>query len=307
MNDKPKRVAIFGTSPNIHATRRIREELENFGIAHDFISHRDLLYTSEQGVLHRGKPLDCSVYDVAFFRTAGYTDDELPFSFRLENEIRVLTGKLLEADVPFVNDKLIREYPFYNKFTQSQIFHRYKIRTPRTFHINHNQPEKILEIMKELGFDFPLVIKRSSGSQGASVYLVSEEAALRKILYQKRAANLIFQEYLPNKEDFRALYVNGEVLGIMRRRGEGDWRNNFSLGGKVDFFQDREMSSFAAEICRRVGFDNAGVDIIVHDGKYYCLEVNLTPGFEGFEKAIGVNVAEKFVKLLIDKSLQRNS
>ncbi len=297
-----KKVAIFGTNKNIHATRRIIEELEKRKIKYDFLSHDDIVYSSSETPLHKGKPIDFASYGVAFFRTAGYTVDDVPFSFRLENEIRILSDHLISHNIPFINENIIRSYPFYNKFTQSQIFQIHNIVTPKTFHVNRNTPENILHIMKMHGLNFPIVLKRSAGSQGKSVYLINTEDELKKHLYDRQNINYILQEYIENKEDYRVLFINKKVIGIMKRSSvNGEWRNNFSLGGSVTYYHDEKMEAFVYDICMKIGFDNAGVDIIVYKDKMYVLEINLTPGFEGFEKAINVNVAAEFVSILEEK------
>ena len=66
---------------------------------------------------------------------------------------------------------------------------------------------------------------------------------------------------------------------------EGDFRNNISQGGTVSF-EDIPAAAldFAVEVARRCGFDEVGLDICEHAGKYWVLEANMVFGQEGFRK-----------------------
>lgn len=294
------RVAIFGTSKNIYATTRIINELKNQNISFDFFSHENIIYTHDT-ILHDGKKIDFSRYSIAAFRTLGYTNNTVPTTFRMENEALILRTELEKHHVPYINNAILTRYPLYNKFTQSQIFRNHNIPTPRTFHFVDNNIHNITAFMKQAGFSFPIVIKRSSGSRGASVFLAHSKEDLQRILFY-RTENFILQEYIKNTEDYRVFFINGKSVGIMKRIGNNDWRNNFSLGGTVFSHTDPAMSQFTEKICRDLGYDNAGVDIVIHNGQFLILEINLTPGFEGFEKSTNINIGKEFVDMLRNKS-----
>ena len=295
------KVAIFGSSQEVYATKRIQEELHKQNIPFDFLNHKKIIYT-EKNIFLEGAPLDLSQYTIAFFRTTGYTVNDLPFTFRADNELNILKSTLQKYNIPFINSEIIEKYPLYNKFTQSQIFRAYDILTPQTIHINNNDPDEILNMCTQLHIDFPVVLKKSSGSQGGSVFLINSFMRLKKALYEERNINYILQEFIPNTEDYRVFFINGKSAGIMKRSGGSDWRNNYSLGGSIEKHENSDMERFVEDICNRIGFDNAGVDIIMQDGKFCVLEINLTPGFEGFEKANDINIAKLFVDMLKEKS-----
>lgn len=54
----------------------------------------------------------------------------------------------------------------------------------------------------------------------------------------------------------------------------------------------------AIESSRLIGLDIAGVDILFDDDNYKVCEVNSYPGFEGFEKATGINVSEEVYRYI---------
>jgi ribosomal protein S6--L-glutamate ligase len=45
-----------------------------------------------------------------------------------------------------------------------------------------------------------------------------------------------------------------------------------------------------------MGLDVAGVDLVESRNGYLVIEVNSAPGFEGFEKATGKNVASEILR-----------
>jgi ribosomal protein S6--L-glutamate ligase len=70
-----------------------------------------------------------------------------------------------------------------------------------------------------------------------------------------------------------------------RIHGQGEFRNNISRGGSVSFEDiPPEALAFAEFVARRCGFDEVGLDISEHRGKYCVLEANMVFGHEGFKK-----------------------
>jgi hypothetical protein len=95
------------------------------------------------------------------------------------------------------------------------------------------------------------------------------------------------------------------VLGVMKRlRIEGDFRTNYSLGGKTEnVIISPEIEEIAIEAAKATGCLWCGVDIIIDKftQKPYVLEVNASPGTEGIESTTGINVTEKIVGFLTNK------
>ncbi|MFD2518675.1 glutathione synthetase [Salinimicrobium flavum] len=89
-----------------------------------------------------------------------------------------------------------------------------------------------------------MVLKPLEGSGGRDVYLIDKnEKNLNQIIENiTNKGYVIAQEFLPAaKEDVRVLLMNGQIMekdgkfGIIRRvSGEGEFRSNFSQGGKAD-------------------------------------------------------------------------
>lgn len=154
-------------------------------------------------------------------------------------------------------------------------------------------------------FNFPLIVKTSTGRQGRGVYMVEDihqiKKAAREILTGD-APSFIIREFIPNDGDIRIFTVGYKAIGAMKRiPKKGEFRSNISQGGRGEKFdlkkypEIRELAENAAKITRT---EIAGVDIIVskETGKPYILEVNPAPQFAGLEGYTGVNAAEEIIK-----------
>jgi ribosomal protein S6--L-glutamate ligase len=88
------------------------------------------------------------------------------------------------------------------------------------------------------------------------------------------------------------------LAAIERRALEGEWRTNVAIGGSVTPFQlTPEWESLALRAAATVGADYAGVDLLPsRTGEVFVLEVNGIPGWEGLQKATGLDVAGAIVE-----------
>ena len=167
-------------------------------------------------------------------------------------------------------------------------------------------PADAAEMARRLG-GLPLVVKVLAGTKGEGVALArtSEEldAALAEALH--KGDTLLLQDFVEESEgrDLRVLVVGGRVLGAMSREAPpGEFRANVAKGARVSGYPlDDVLSSLALRAARAMGLDIAGVDLLFSADGYLIVEVNSAPGFEGFERATGVRVAEEIVRLAADR------
>ena len=150
-----------------------------------------------------------------------------------------------------------------------------------------------------------VVIKPIFGSLGHGMVRVSDpDVALRVIrsLDQTRPVFYVQRAIDHGGRDVRVFVVGGRVLGAIERRApDGDWRTNVARGGSAHPF---ELPSSWAELAVRaaaaIGAEYAGVDLLpARDGDVYVLEVNGIPGWEGLQKATGLDVAGAIVDHVI--------
>ena len=159
-------------------------------------------------------------------------------------------------------------------------------------------PINISAVEKE--FSYPLILKTITGSQGKGVFLLENRNKLNDIatlmeISKDPKINLILQEFISSSKgkDIRVIVIGGRVIGAMLRTSKGEnFKANYSAGGQVEAFDlNPAIEWLAIESSRLIGLDIAGVDILFdRDNNYRICEINSYPGFEGFEKATGINV-----------------
>jgi ribosomal protein S6--L-glutamate ligase len=106
---------------------------------------------------------------------------------------------------------------------------------------------------------------------------------------------IVLQEFVSESKgrDVRVLVVGGRVVGAMRRTArKGEFRSNLHRGGEGESIELTDPYARAAlAAARAVGLDVAGVDVLEGREGPRIIEVNSSPGFEGMERATGVDVA----------------
>jgi ribosomal protein S6--L-glutamate ligase len=168
-----------------------------------------------------------------------------------------------------------------------------------------------LEIVEKNLLDGDLgytVIKTRRGSRGYGVFRARTRKGAKKILKLIGKARYILQPYwhfVSERGDIRALVVGNKVVGSMLRKGINDWRNNFSLGGRISSYKLSDtLKRFAVQVVKLLGIDIGGVDIAAKNQKnFYLIEVNSTPQWRGLERVINKR-PEKEIIDLVEKKLE---
>ena len=193
-----------------------------------------------------------------------------------------------------------------DKLRSLQVLSRNDVDMPRTvFASNKSNAKDVIE----LSGGAPLVLKILEGTQGVGVVLVDSEKAAKSVLdaFYGMDVNLLVQEYIEEAggADIRALVVNGEVVGAMKRQGaEGDFRSNLHQGGSATAYKlNRKEKATALAAARAMGLGVCGVDMIPSSRGPLVMEVNSSPGLEGIEKSTNINIAAKIMEY-IEKSIK---
>ncbi|HEY5548254.1 MAG TPA: RimK family alpha-L-glutamate ligase [Coriobacteriia bacterium] len=169
---------------------------------------------------------------------------------------------------------------------------------PRT--VLARQPSDVAKIVRIVGGP-PVILKLLSGTHGKGVMLGRDMDEIQAALETVWALNqtLLIQEYIDKAPgtDIRVLVVGGRVLGAMKRTAKlGQFRANVHQGATVERFpMTEELEWLALRAAEVIGLDIAGVDLIESDDGFAVIEVNSAPGFEGFERATGCNVASEML------------
>ena len=171
--------------------------------------------------------------------------------------------------------------------------------------------------VENLDRKYPIIMKTLRGSKGIGVIFIESERSLDAIVQliykESEDAELLLQEYIKTDYDIRVLVLGGKVLAAMRRDViKGDFRSNFSRGGKVKMFKLTELE---IEDCilaaKAVNGHYVAVDFIPSQNREkdrpYIIEVNSSPGTEGIETATGKNLIKQVIQHFEDKKLRHKT
>jgi RimK family alpha-L-glutamate ligase len=184
-----------------------------------------------------------------------------------------------------------------DKMYAMQIFGQAGLPIPKTMLTRFPCKSELVE--KQVGF--PCVMKVVTGSHGAGVYLCENakqfEDLSELISTIDFKSSMIVQEYIEQSrgKDIRVIVVGGRVIGAMQRKSiDGSFKANISRGGVGEEIEvDDRMELLAIQVAKVLDLDIAGVDLLFHEDGYRICEANSSPGFKGFEEALGINVPQK--------------
>lgn len=189
-----------------------------------------------------------------------------------------------------------------DKLRSLQFLSRHDIDIPKTALVRN--PAQVDEALALVGGP-PVVLKLLQGTHGIGVMLAETESALESILYTLWALGhaILVQEFVAESRgrDVRALVVGDRVVAAMRRVAPvGEFRSNIhrgSVGTAIELPDD--YARVAIESARIMGLHVAGVDMLESRGGPRVVEINASPGFEGLERATGVDVAGEIVRYAV--------
>ena len=182
-----------------------------------------------------------------------------------------------------------------DKLYAHQIFAEKGIPTPKTMLVKH--PVNATLVDREIGW--PAVVKIMAGSYGKGVYQVTSKSRFKDFIEFahgiKTDEAIIVQEYIDTHpgEDLRVMVVGDRVLGAMKRSSkDGSFKANITRGGVGENYPlTPEIEDLALRVARSLDLEVAGVDLLFGKDGFLVCEANSAPGFEGFERATGIDVA----------------
>ena len=191
-----------------------------------------------------------------------------------------------------------------NKWMNQVIFKREEFNTPNTVRLNHSEGAKFA--MKELGSDFPVILKTAVGSRGIGVMWVESEKALHgliQLLYREdEFIDIILQEYIKTEYDVRAIVAANTLIGAIKRPiVDDDFRSNVSQGSEPEVHELTELErTESLRAAKAVDGQIVGVDFIPaknrEKDKPYMIEVNSTPGLMGIEATLSKSAVKPLIK-----------
>ncbi|QBQ75438.1 hypothetical protein RW030617_110 [Synechococcus phage S-RIM8] len=267
---------------------RFVEEATKYGIDFSlvFADEIDLIVSRDDRKSIRYRNDIVPLPDVLLARTGsgtGYFNLSVLRQFERLNVLTLPNSQAIEAS----KDKLYA----------NQILAQAGLPIPKTLLTRFPCKSELVE--KQVGF--PCVLKVITGSHGAGVYLCrtpKEFEDLSELISSLDSkTSMIIQEYISHSEgrDLRVIVIGGRVVGAMQRTAtDGSFKANISRGGEgAPHEVDDEMEMLAIQVAKVLDLDIAGVDLLFHPDGYKICEANSSPGFKGFEKALGINIPEK--------------
>lgn len=161
----------------------------------------------------------------------------------------------------------------YDKIQMIRAFMaRFPENTPQTL-ICPNEEHHRQRLLDQM--TFPFVAKEIRNSQGRGVFLI--ESRKDFIQYCAKNETLYIQEYLDIKRDLRIIWVgNRVVLSYWRTAAPGNFLNNVSAGGEIDFADIPQAAvDLVSDVCKTLQINYAGFDVAEIYGNFYLLEYNL--------------------------------
>ena len=169
-----------------------------------------------------------------------------------------------------------------DKIKQTALYELLDLPHPRTrVFYGKRQKKSILD-----HFSFPFIAKIARGSAlGRGVYLIHNEKELRNYLEMTSPAYV--QAYLSIDRDIRVVVIGRRIIHAYWRIAPPDeFRSNVAVGGQISLKAIPEKArDLALQVARSCCWDDVGIDICEHKGRYYVLEANMKYGKQGFREA----------------------
>ncbi|KZN40900.1 ATP-grasp domain-containing protein [Pseudoalteromonas luteoviolacea] len=184
-----------------------------------------------------------------------------------------------------------------DKLFAQQILAEKNLPTPDTMLVKF--PVNVALVERQIGF--PVVVKTLSGSQGSGVFLSKSKGEFDDLMQLIEAtnpkANIILQQFVKasHGRDLRVFTIGGRAIACMERNSNGEnFKANVSAGAKGKPHPiTPEIEWLATQTANVLGLDVAGIDLLFDQEHFKICEANSSPGFEGLENAVDINVPKE--------------
>jgi RimK family alpha-L-glutamate ligase len=189
-----------------------------------------------------------------------------------------------------------------DKFYTTALLQEAGLPTPET--VVCERMADAMEAARAMLADGDVILKPIFGSMGHGLVRLTDPDIAFRVLRPLEQAQAVF--YLQRAvdhggRDIRAFIIGGRVVGAIERQAPGgDWRTNVARGGSATPLElPAAWALLALRAAAAVGADYAGVDLLpARDGTVFVLEVNAIPGWQGLQRATGLDLATAIVEHL---------
>jgi len=158
-------------------------------------------------------------------------------------------------------------------------------------------PTKLVSVVEDVS-QYPIVLKTVDGHGGTEVELCNDAFGAAKFLTAHKFRKIIAQPYIETSaQDVRVFMIGEEVVGAVKRTGNGSFKSNYTLGGSVEKYtlsswQEKE----ATTIARALKSDYIGIDfLLLPDGRWLLNEIEDPVGARSLYVTHDFSVAEKLM------------
>lgn len=217
------------------------------------------------------------------------------YGLSVVNQLDMMGVPVLNNSIPIARSR--------DKLRSLQLLARFGVDIPRTV-MTHDRSE-VPEALERIG-GLPAILKLIQGTQGVGVMIAHSLEEIDGILNTMKdlGQEILLQEFIHESKgrDVRALVIGDRVVAAMRRKARaGEFRSNLHRGGEGKPVTLRASYAEAAVRATRImGLELAGVDMLETKTGPKVMEVNSSPGFEGLERATGLDIAG----LIIEHAVQ---
>jgi ribosomal protein S6--L-glutamate ligase len=287
------RLAILSRGKSLHSIRRLLQEAKKARVPCDIINPVEcqlLIDGKKSGILVGSTPLIHS-YDCILPRIGASITD---YGLAVVQQFETLGMRPVNSSRSIAASR--------DKMRCLQILTGAGIKVPPTV---LTRTTKALRAAVETVRGMPVVLKVLKGTQGVGVMLVHSPISLGSVLetLHELDQDVILQQFIAEGagRDYRAFVIGDRVIAAMRRTApEGEFRSNIHRGGEGELVKLSPAYERAAIRSAKVlGLEVAGVDLMESATGPLVIEVNSSPGFEGIEKATGLNIARLIIRHMI--------
>ena len=294
------KIAILSRDVDLYSTRRLVEAAKGKGHEALVIDHAKCSMSMEKGkphVIFNGehlKGIEAIIprigASVTFYGTAVVRQFEMMKVFTTASSVSIVRSR--------------------DKLRSLQALSKAGVGIPKTVFAKFPKNQEVDELIELVG-GTPLIVKLLEGTQGLGVILADTKNSAKSIIeaFSGMKTNILIQEYIKESKgtDIRAFVVNDQVIGAMERKGkEGEFRSNLHRGGQGTVVELSRKEKFAAlNAAKSMGLKIAGVDLLRSSRGPLIIEVNSSPGLQGIETALQINIADKIIEFIEAKAKKK--
>jgi ribosomal protein S6--L-glutamate ligase len=289
------RIAILSRNKGLHSIRRLLQEARKLKVECDVVNPLEcqlVVDGSQSRILVSGSPL--RPYDIILPRIGASITD---YGLAVVRQFEILGTPAINGSEAIAESR--------DKMRSLQILTAAGLRTPASVLLRaHRGFKPAIEAVKGL----PVVLKLLRGTQGRGVMLVHSPISLISVVETLRGLeqDTLIQQFIAEGagRDYRAFVVGNKVFAAMMRTAPpGEFRSNIHRGGRGKLVKlPKSYERAAVRAARSLGLKIAGVDLMESTRGPLVIEVNSSPGFEGIEKATGLNIASAIIQLLVKEA-----